>query len=351
LAEIMTWLTAPHAARIAVWQLVILTVILSGLRPVQTASALAVLVVAAVRVRGRWLDQWLLIGLGFRRRSRSSAASPLATVAVRSFANQAGDRVGIATDGRAGEQALVAVLRVELPPRAGRDEVAARLRVVLDRLYEAFEDADVRLTAAQLVTWAVPTPALNGEGVEAHRVHWVAVRFEPRDHPAAVEARGGGEDGALRATAAVALRLAASLRQYGFPVRVLDAPELREDLTTSIGADPGKPAERWGCWTSGALHHAGYRLRRAARDRDALAATLAWIARPPALTTCVSVLLRRSGNGRPAAHVVVRVAVPVQAPARPALREATKALAAYAVALNGTHARGVRATLPLCSAI
>ena len=379
----MNWFSAWLAARVAVWQLAVLGAVLATAAPLIPRAAVfatcaAVLVFSGVRVRGRWLDQWLRVRFGFGRRVRRRAAhrptTPLDVVAagfdVRSYTNRAGNRLGLLTDGTS----WVAVLRVELPPHTERTELQGRLRTLLDRLAAAFDDGDVRIASTQLVTWAVPTPAAGlatGPGSPrsvAWRVHWAAVRFVPRACPAAVEARGGGEHGAQRAAAAAALRLAASLRQAGFPVRMLDSAEVRSELSTSLGVDPTRPrtadssepeallrpTETWASWSIGALHHASYRLRRPTRHRAVLAGALTWLARPPALSTCVSVLFHRADPGPPRAQVSVRVAVPAdrtKRAVRAALRAATKDLGVHAVAMNGAHASGVQATIPLCGAV
>jgi type VII secretion protein EccE len=356
------------AGRVAVWQLALLGAVFATAAPtVPRAAALAVcalaLVFSATRVRGRWLDQWLRVRLGFGRRVRERAtlrfATPLDAVAagfdIRSYTNRAGNKVGLLTDGTS----WVAVLRVEIPPQAEHAELQTRLRTLLDRLVAAFADGDVRIAATQLVTWSVP--AVGGG---AWRLHWAAVRFVPRACPAAVEARGGGEHGAQRAAAAAALRLAASLRQAGFPVRVLDNAEVRSELSTALGVDQRtlegappdghRPTETWVSWSIGALHHVSYRLRRPARHRGVLASALTWLARPPALATCVSVLFQRADAGPPRAQVAVRVAVPAdrtKRAVRSALRQATKELGVHAVPMNGAHALGVQATIPLCGAV
>jgi type VII secretion protein EccE len=333
------------AVRVALWQVAVVAIVVgvSG-RPGGFVLGGALLAVTAVRVRGRWLDEWVGAYLRFRRRrSRRRArppAGPLDDVAprleVRTHTDRSGTVVGLVTDGTS----WTVVLRVEPPPSSFPD--------LLDRLAGTLDHPDVRVAEVQLVSWAVPTP--DGEG--AWRVYWVAVRFAPGSDPAAVAARGGGETGAVRATAVAALRLATSLRQAGGTVRVLGGEELRAEVSTSLGAEPGSAVrERWWAWSAGPLHHACYALRRPPRLPSAVAGMLGWRARPPALTTCVSLGFARTGRAaRVRTRVLLRVAVPADAggPAvRAALRRAVGGVRGRLVPMDGAHALGVRATVPL----
>src|SRR5262245_18550604 len=203
------------AVRVAVWQVAVVAAVVgvSG-RPAGLVLGGVLLAATAVRVRGRWLDEWVGAYLRFRRRRARRQAHPPATplddvaphLQVRTHTDRSGTVVGLVADGTA----WTAVLRVEPPPASFAD--------LLDRLAGALDHADVRVAEVQLVSWAVPTP----DTASAWRVYWVAVRFSPGADPAAVQARGGGETGAVRATAVAALRLATSLRQGGCTVRVLD---------------------------------------------------------------------------------------------------------------------------------
>jgi type VII secretion protein EccE len=277
---------------------------------------------------------------------------------TRGYADRVGNLVGLLTDGAG----WTAVLQLDPIPEA---DLRTRLAPLLDEIAAAVEGGEIRVAATQLVGWSVPVP--GGQQAPAWRVYWVAVRFVPGLHPAAVEARGGGEQGAVKSAAVAALRLAMGLRQRGYALRVLDGTELAAELSTSLGIEPPKrglsgqpvsatgpgpvPGETWHSWSLGALHHAGFRLRHLPRDHAGLAAVLTWLARPPAITTCVSALFSRDPGGGPArTQVVLRFAVPAdrdRRAVRAALRRAAAGFGTYLAPMNGEHLVGVRATIPL----
>jgi type VII secretion protein EccE len=341
-------------------------------------AGVGVLAVTVIRVRGRWFDQWVFAYLRYRERSKRwrgrRPASPLGAVVpgadTRAYADRAGNRVGLLTDGGG----WTAVLQLDQIPDA---ELVPRLEGLLVEVAAAMEGGDIRIGAAQVVGWSVPTPSgasggtSSGSGAPAWRVYWVAVRFVPDLHPGAVAARGGGEQGAIKSAAVAALRLSMVLRQRGYALRVLDGTELTAELSTSLGVEPpkrglkGQPvsassaprlavSETWRSWSLGALHHASFRLRRIPRQHAGLATVLTWLARPPAITTCVSVTFACDAAGPARTEVVVRFAVPAdkgRRAVRTALRRAAKGFGAYLTPMNGEHSAGVRATIPLADAI
>lgn len=338
--------TARLAARVALWQVTAAGGLLLAGRPsgaLAGVAAVGLVAVTATRFSGRWCDEWVAAYLRYRRRTersrRGRAAGPLDAVVpgrdTRAHADRGGNRVGLLAD----RPAWTAVLRLDPIPE---DQLLARLDGLLGTLADTVHSGDVRLAAVQLVGWAVPAP---GQG-RALRAYWVAVRFDPDLDPAAVQARGGGEQGAIRSAAVAALRLSVVLRQRGYPLRVLDGTELSTELASSLGEGP-VTRETWRSWSLGALHHACFRPRRAPRHRAGLATMLTWLARPPAVSTCVSVLFSRQ---HPHGRAVVRVAVPADA-GRPAVRAAVRRAAAgfggYLTPMNGGHLAGVRATVPL----
>lgn len=335
---------------------------------VAAAGGILVLVVLfAVRLGGRTLPCWVLARSRFRRRTvlwrgyrpRWPIEFVVPGVDTRGIADRAGNRVGLVTDGAG----WTGVLRLD--PLTDRDLVG-RLREVMDVLADAVTAEDSHLDGVQLVGWSVPAPSQPTGGPVALRTFWVAARFDGALHPVAVAARGGGEQGAVRAAAAAVLRLATSLRQLGYGLRVLDGTELVGELGTSLGlATPARAAgqpvtaqgrspsaeETWRWWSLGALHHMCFRLRRPPREAARLAAWCTVLANAPAVTTCVSVLFARDA-GRRAASVVVRVAVAADRDPRAvrgALRRATSSLRGGLTPIHGEHLLGVRATIPLAA--
>jgi type VII secretion protein EccE len=371
-----------------------------------TAGTVAGLVaLVSIRFRGRHLPEWLLARWRLRRRTRLSRGyrprSPIGVVVpgadTRGHADRGGNRVGLLADG----PSWTAMFRLDPIPDG---VLVERLGGLLDELAGAISAGDLLIDAVQLVGWSVPAsrpgrdgPAASMGGVAgtgmasmggvagtgkasmggvagtgmALRTFWVAARFLPGLHPQAVEARGGGEQGAIRAAAAAALRLATSLRQRGYRLRILDGAELTDELGTSLGLEPpprgagGRPLavqgrgpsakETWRSWSLGALHHACFRVRRPPRQPTRLAAMFTLLARPPAVTTCVSVLYSRdwTSGSAPRREVVVRVAVPADRnprAVRRALRQAVSGLRGKVIPMNGEHLPGVRATIPLATA-
>jgi type VII secretion protein EccE len=356
------------AAWIAGWQAAAACLLLPMALPARLAAAGAVaglIVVLTLRYRGRALPAWLGARVRFRRRLRRRQRRPripieavVPGVDTRGHADRAGNRVGVLADG----PAWTAILRLEPIPEPA---LADRLRALLDELAGAVADDRLDVDAAQLVGWSVPAAA-GAERSPVLRTFWVAVRMLPALHPASVAARGGGEQGEVRSAATAALRLASRLRQRGYGLRVLDGSALTDELGTSLGLEPPRrgtggrapqapgrvptPKEMWRWWSLGALHHACYRLRRPPRQRARLAAMFTLLARPPAVTTCVSVLFSRGGPSQ--GEVFVRLAVPADRnprAVRTALRRAASGLRGRLSPMNGEHLPGVRATIPLAA--
>jgi type VII secretion protein EccE len=337
------------AGRIAVWQLAAVVVVFAVITAQPAGAVVGVLALAAtaIRVRGRWLDRWLMVYLTYRRRERlPRSATPLGAVApglaISVFTDRAGNRVGLASQG----PLWTAVLRLEKVNAAQHGELLGELTQALAK------QSDARLAAVQLVRWAVPKPTDPARAASRGTwdVLWIAVKFDPALDPAAVATRGGGAEGAKRATGIAALRLCFQLRGRGFTVHPLDDQELPDELASSLGAGAQSPKARetWRSWSLGSLQHAAFTIRTGDP-----AQVLGWQARPPALTTATSVLMSTSERG-PRVTTTLRVAVSADRKnsraVRAALRQATKgvgATGAKAKAMNGRHRAGVRATIPL----
>ncbi|HEY8473790.1 MAG TPA: type VII secretion protein EccE [Natronosporangium sp.] len=359
------------AAWIAGWQAAAVCLLLPISLPARVAagSAIAGLVAAlSVRYHGRALPEWLTARRRFRQRVRRGQRRPripieavVPGVDTRGHADRAGNRVGLLADG----PAWTAVLRLDPIPD---QPLVDRLRTLLDELAAVVGDDRLDVDAAQLLGWSVPATAANpGPGSPpVLRTFWVAVRMLPTLHPASVAARGGGEQGEVRSAATAALRLATRLRQRGYGLRVLDGSALTDELGSSLGLAPpprnrnGRPlpvpvrppvpAERWRWWSLGGLHHACFRVRRPPRQQARLAVMFGLLAKPPAVTTCVSVVFRRGGPAE--GEVFVRVAVSADRDpraVRAALRRAAAGLPGRLAPMHGEHLPGVRATIPLAA--
>ncbi len=335
-----------RAGQVVVWELAAAGSVLAagfGTVPgvvVGGIGLLAVLTTVLPR-RGRWFYQWLVLVARYRSRRRAGRPGPagdpldlmLPGLAYHTYADRAGNRIGVAGDGRS----WTAVLRIGPTGIADPAELIGPMRA-------AYHRSDLPAAAVQLVRWTVPVA-----GADPVRMCWLALRLAPADCRAAVEARGGGPAGALRATANAALSLARDLYEAGVPAAPLDGTELRAQLAVALGADPDIPAtvtEDWRTLTVGTLRQSCYRPRSNVDP----AAVLAAGAPSPAAFTAASLTLSRPGTGttrgEPEAHLVLRVGAPA-AQTRYSPDDAAAALGIPVYRLDGEHICQTRATLPL----
>ncbi|MCW3815934.1 type VII secretion protein EccE [Micromonospora sp. DR5-3] len=323
--------------RLVLWQCAVLVVVAVGgphdaVSGTLTGLAAVVALAAGARWQGRWLPDWVVVRHRYRRRARRTLVA-LPVLPTRTYADRAGNRVGLAGDGRTWS----ALLRVE--PGGDLDDL-------LCRLLARYDDPDLPLAGAQLVDWTSP-----GTGNAAR---WIAVRLDPRMAARAVRARGGGQPGAVRAVGTAALRLVNELRAAGHQVTALDGGQLRDAWATVLGVDPRRAdepgSETWRYWSLGMLHQVCYRPRRAVRDRDSVLRLLRRHATPPALVSAVSVRWDRQRGGGTRSSALIRVGVPAgpaQEAVADAVRQATAGFDRTLVPLHGAHAEAARETLPL----
>lgn len=354
------------------------------------ASALALL--AVIRRRGHAVQDWVSTALALRSRRRS--AEPCAwevdpslvpvvesVPGFRAFTYVDRDRrtVGMLGDGTF----LTAVVRVEASSDALRPVFGAR-SLSLSLLGDALEVDDIVLESVQLVQQvrAAPAPHLPEQsvarlsyaplqertGAPALRLTWVAVKLDPELCREAVEARGGGVEGAQRCLVRVADHVASRITGAGFRAVVLDQDELNSTMATSACASPalsaraGRPeaaprrrtAETPRVWRCDNRWHTTYavarwpELGRAATPLPKLAALLT---AAPAYATTFSLTLRpgsHRGSMTMCGHVritggtdtgLVRV--------RRSLEQAARSAKVGLVRLDREQLPGVLATLPL----
>lgn len=245
----------------------------------------------------------------------------LPDLVLRWHADRGGNKVGlVGFDG-----GWTAVIRVAPGSRVDRAPLIQELRT-------AFLESDTWLSGAQLLTFAMPgadRPVF---------LHWLAVRYRPSDVPAPAEARGGGEAGALRATASAARRLCTRLIDAGYLCSALDVPELVPELVLSLTGTPNPAGYALrGSWRSvlcGPLVHTCY-----LPARTLTVAPLGAVARGSVFTACSYTLYREPGAS-PRVDVSVRVA-------RKANSGTTPPPARRLVPAHGRHEPLVLATLPL----
>ncbi|MGW0770396.1 type VII secretion protein EccE [Streptomyces sp. NPDC002676] len=231
--------------------------------------ALALVLLAFVRRRGRSVPEWLSTARELRARRKRAANTPIPAgtepglvpavecePALRTHSYGVRDRrpVGIVGDGTF----VTAVLQVEADATALRAE-RSRQPLPLGLVRDALEVDGIRLESAQIVLHTQPAPALHlpqqsvavsnyqplqeQTGAPAVRITWIALKLDPELCAEAVAARGGGLLGAQKCVVRTADHLASRLSGAGFRARVLDEEELVAALATSACANPLVTAE------------------------------------------------------------------------------------------------------------
>jgi type VII secretion protein EccE len=349
-AGVLRWIAPVRVWQLATWQVAALAVAFTLDRPVPVrlavaAAAGAVFVLTSVRTGGRCLSQWADTLVRYRRRrgARRGAAEPLTALLpdlrLRQHVDRAGNRVGLAVCG----DGLTAVVRLTPTTRADPGTLLAVLR-------DAFDSSTIPLAAAQLVVWTVAAPRQGGRhqaaaAPEPMRVYWLALRYRPGRAPDAARARGGGETGAMRATASAALGLVVRLDEAGYPSAVLDQDALGQELLVALGASATTAAhvrEGWRSWSATDIRQVCYLPDRRLDPADLLDR---WI--PEAAFTCVSYTLTRTARGQVHGESAARLGTPRARGARPP--KPNSAFGGPATPTTGRHHRYVLRTLPLAT--
>lgn len=224
--------------------------------------AVALILLAVLRRRRLSMRDWLATVLGLRARKR--AARPLdhrvdpslapaveAVPGLRTYGFLDRDRrtVGMVGDGTF----LTALVRVEVKGTALRPAGGARA-LPLGLLHDALDVDGIKLESVQVVqhVQAAPAPHLPEQavarqsymalqqqtGAPALRLMWVALKLDPELCREAVDARGGGLEGAQRCLTRATDHLASRLTGAGFRTKVLDEQEVIAALATSACANP-----------------------------------------------------------------------------------------------------------------
>lgn len=399
-----TSLAGIAVGQVVVWQVTALVAAALVLRTdggarIAGSLAAALLVIAvvglsAVRVKGRWLFRWAPVYLRSHlagRQSRAAAgtvppAAPdqappqpvvqlslltrlLPGVEVVEVTDRAGVRHGLVKDGA--EWAAVLSLptgQYVVDLADGQDGP----RIPWSVLGGALDDRGVRLRAVQVVRLAVPTvpsgldsvspvaqsyAALAGPLPPRQRV-FVALRLDPADCPAAVAARGGGDEGACRALISAVARLRYGLSQKGIRAQPMTEEQVWFAARTVLGAtgeDPhdaaGSDPRQWRAWYADGQCHVAFTVSRwpAGDNPTALLADLAMV---PAASCVTSLTVVPRPHGAPGMTATVRYQC------RPAdldlLRASVVAMCrsrgATALPADGEHRRAVLLGLPLAAA-
>ncbi|MEU0212711.1 type VII secretion protein EccE [Streptomyces canus] len=237
------------------------------LRPIglTVGIVLAVPLVLAglLRRRGRPLPEWFSTARALRdRRKRNAEPVPPGTdpgfapavecdpaLRTYSFQDREQREIGMLGDGTF-LTALVQVQAADTPlrPSYGTGDIP------LDLLQGLLEVDDIRLASVQVVQHTQPAPAphlppqamavrsygpLQAQSMTPGlRITWVALKLDPELCPEAVEARGGGMQGARRALLRVADQLASRLMGVGMQAKVLSESDICGAIATSSCVNP-----------------------------------------------------------------------------------------------------------------
>ncbi|MFD3922228.1 type VII secretion protein EccE [Streptomyces sp. NPDC058595] len=367
--------------------------VLGGLWLVPTIAVACVLVLFAVlRRRGHAVQDWLSTVLSLRARERAAGPAAVdvdpslvpiaeAVPALRPYTYVDRDRrtVGMLGDG----SFLTAVVRVEASGSALRPAFGARA-LPLSVLGGALEVDDIRLESVQLVQQvrSAPAPHLPQQsvarlsyvplqektGAPALRLTWVAVKLDPELCREAVDARGGGVEGAQRCLVRVADHVASRITGAGFRAVVLDQEELNSTIATSACASPtqaahaGRPdsaptrrtAETARVWRCDDRWHTTYAVGRwpeLGRGAAPLPKLVSLLTATPAYATTFSLTLRRGtrlGAMTVNGHVRITGGSDTElVGVRRLLEQAARSAKVGLVRLDREQLPGALATLPL----
>ncbi|MFF9818337.1 type VII secretion protein EccE [Streptomyces sp. NPDC014006] len=354
--------------------------------------AVALLLLAFVRRRGRSLPEWLATARELQARQRRAAQTPIppgtepalvpvmeCEPALRTYSYGVRDRrpVGIVGDGTF----VTAVLQVEADATALRAE-RSRQPLPLGLVRDALEVDGIRLESAQVVLHTQPAPALSLPrqsvavanylplqeltGAPAVRITWIALKLDPELSAEAVAARGGGLTGAQKCVVRVADHLASRLTGAGFRARVLDEEEMISALATSACANPlvtadasrneaARRTEETGrSWRCDNRRHTTYWIRRwpplDGGRGGSLPEFLARVTAIPALATTFSLTVTRGERQEVSLSGHLRVTGRSDdelVAARRALEAAVRQSGAGLSRLDREQLPGMLATLPL----
>ncbi|MFF5028265.1 type VII secretion protein EccE [Streptomyces collinus] len=355
--------------------------------------ALALLLVAFVRRRGRSLPEWLSTARELKARRSRAASTPIppgtepalvpaleCEPALRTHSYGGRDRrpVGIVGDGTF----VTAVLQVEADATALRAE-RTRQPLPLGLVRDALEVDGIRLESAQIVLHTQPAPALHlpqqsvavanyqplqeQTGSPAVRITWIALKLDPELCAEAVAARGGGLTGAQKCVVRVADHLASRLTGAGFRARVLDEEELIAALATSACANPlvtaeagrsetreRRTEESGRSWRCDNRRHTTYWVRRwpqlGGERGESLPQFVARVTAVPALATTFSLSLAHGERQEASLCGHLRVTGRSDdelVAARRALEGAARQAGAVLARLDREQLPGMLATLPL----
>ncbi|WP_320773319.1 type VII secretion protein EccE [Streptomyces sp. CRN 30] len=355
--------------------------------------AVPLVLAGLLRRRGRPLPEWFTTGRALRdRRRRNSEPVPPGTdpgfapavecdPALRTYAfhDRQQREIGMVGDGTF-LTALVQVQAADIPlrPAGGTRDIP------LDLLQGVLEVDDIRLASVQVVQHTQPAPAphlppqamavrsyapLQAQSLTpGMRLTWIALKFDPELCPEAVEARGGGMQGARRALLRAADQLASRLTGVGLEAKVLSETEIVAAVATSSCVNPlattggaaldgsrsaRRTAETSRAWRCDDRWHTTYWVSRWPQlggGASALPQLVNSLTSSPVLASTFSLTLSRRRNKVVALSGHVRLTSRGEnelAEADQHVRRAASALKTGLVRLDREQLPGVLATLPL----
>ncbi|TJZ41332.1 type VII secretion protein EccE [Streptomyces piniterrae] len=236
------------------------------------AALTAAVVVAAVLVifalgrrRKIPLPEWITTVQAMKRRGKNTASAVGATQgvdpafapvvecepALRTFEYTDIEQrpIGFVGDGTF----LTALVQVDARDEPLRPQRGSHM-LPLDVLHTALDIEDIHLESVQFVQYTQPAPAphLPEQAVAARsyaplqaqaqtpavQLTWIALKLDPELCAEAIEARGGGMDGAQRALLRAADQLVSRLTAHGVRARVLDEREVVAAIGTAVCVSP-----------------------------------------------------------------------------------------------------------------
>jgi ESX secretion system protein EccE len=328
--------------RVCGWQLALLAIVLGIGRPWPVATllwcgALLVLALTAVRVRGRWLGERLSLAVRYSVRDRHTdlaSAGPPGPALLRLIAPEAtGSTV------RVGDEPIHLISRAAgitaiLRPAAGDP---ATLLSALETLLPATDP----LIAIQVVHH-------SGINRDQPPRTWLALQ--------ALRTAETYQDQELRRALGNAVRrVRKQLRRLGCPASGLAEHEVLGTLAAlaHVNGGRGQIREAWRLWQSGPIGQATFRLdgwSEAARSGTRQLTGWLLAAAPHAAVTISITAHRAATDPEPRIHATLRLAAAnpqALAHSEGQLAEAARHCAITLTRLDGRHAEGVAATLPL----
>jgi type VII secretion protein EccE len=347
-----------RAGQLLAWQLIVaagaVALVRSG--PVQWVlggAALLGVLLTVPRWHHRWAYEWLGTAWGFRRARLPGLVVTQAK--VRTCAD-----AGIVHDGDG--FAVMLTLRPKRTSGAPAELPMASLAPLLDPADDLVSAVQVvmqdDLAASDPAFWpATAYTELGYHRVPRSQTAWVALRHDPR---AAGSSHGPAPKAAslIRALAGRGLRVTDLTGDLVLSAELVGAGPARQFLRQSMLApEParadqagavGLPIHRWESWNSQAAQHVTYWLSRwPAAGIHGLQQALAIV---PALSVTTAVTMTRGGRNGLALTVTIRVCAEPGAD-RAAIAQAVAGAAASCgarlVSMDGDHAAGVLATLPI----